>query len=340
MIKVMTAAGAAIAALPLLLILLVTASSAPPTTRPAEVTGSTGVPSALARAKIPADYLIWYVDAAGTCPGLPWTVLAGIGTVESGNGQSNLPGVHEGTNPFGAAGPMQIGVGGVAGNRWGGSPVHPASENFGGVATDGDGDGLDDVYDPADAIYAAAKFLCAAGARGGNRADLERAVLAYNHVGWYVAEVMAWASRYAARGGSKAVTTAIAFARAQLGKPYRWGATGPDAYDCSGLVYAAYAAAGISIARTTYQWQQDGPVVPLSGVQPGDLLFSAGSDGTPDDPGHVVMYLGGGRVIQAPQTGQDVQIDPFDLASVVVATRPADLASHPYPLRSPLKASR
>ena len=123
--------------------------------------------------------------------------------------------------------------------------------------------------------------------------------------------------------------TAIAFAMAQLGKPYQWGAAGPDAYDCSGLVYAAYAAAGIRIARTTYQWRQDGPVVPLSQLQPGDLLFSAGSDGTAASPGHVVMYLGSGRVIQAPQTGEDVQIDPLDLAGVVVATRPAELAGQP-----------
>ena len=128
---------------------------------------------------------------------------------------------------------------------------------------------------------------------------------------------------------STVAATAIAFAKAQLGKPYQWGAAGPDAYDCSGLVYAAYAAAGIHLARTTYQWQQDGPVVPLSQIQPGDLLFSAGSDGTSTNPGHVVMYLGGGRVIQAPQTGQAVQIDPADLASVVVATRPAGLAAKP-----------
>jgi cell wall-associated NlpC family hydrolase len=103
---------------------------------------------------------------------------------------------------------------------------------------------------------------------------------------------------------------------------------GPDAYDCSGLVYAAYAAAGIHIARSTFGWRQDGPPVPLSQIQPGDLLFSAGSDGTPADPGHVVMYLGGGQVVQAPQTGEDVQIDPLDLTGVVVATRPADLPHH------------
>ena len=133
------------------------------------------------------------------------------------------------------------------------------------------------------------------------------------------------------RAARQVAATAIAFAEAQLGKPYQWGAAGPDAYDCSGLVYAAYAAAGIRLGRTTYQWQQDGPVVPLSQIQPGDLLFSAGSDGTPANPGHVVMYLGDGQVIQAPQTGQDVQIDPADLASVVVATRPAGLAAKPSP---------
>ena len=129
------------------------------------------------------------------------------------------------------------------------------------------------------------------------------------------------------RPGS-AAATAIAFAVRQVGKPYQWGATGPDAYDCSGLVYAAYAAAGIHLARTTYQWRQDGPQIPLAQIAPGDLLFSAGSDGTPANPGHVVMYLGGGQIIQAPQTGEDVQIDPLDLAGVVVATRPADLPHH------------
>jgi cell wall-associated NlpC family hydrolase len=128
-------------------------------------------------------------------------------------------------------------------------------------------------------------------------------------------------------GLGHAAAAAISFAESQLGKPYCWGGQGPGCFDCSGLVFTAYAAAGIHIARTTYQWQQDGPQIPLSQIQPGDLLFSAGSDGTPSNPGHVVMYLGGGQVIQAPQTGEDVQIDPIDLATVVVATRPVGLAA-------------
>lgn len=143
---------------------------------------------------------------------------------------------------------------------------------------------------------------------------------------------MWWAAQYAAppTPPSAAVATAIAFARAQLGKPYCWGGEGPGCFDCSGLVFSAYAAGGIQLARTTFLWAQDGPQVPLSEIQSGDLLFSAGSDGTPANPGHVVMYLGGGQVIQAPQAGEDVQIDPLDLASVVVATRPADLTvTHP-----------
>ena len=185
-------------------------------------------------------------------------------------------------------------------------------------------------YDPADAIYTAAAMLCASGARGGSPSGIEqgRLRLQPRPVVRQRGHVLGRPVRHPGRQPRRRPPRSRS-RKAQLGKPYQWGAAGPDAYDCSGLVYAAYAAAGIHIARTTYQWQQDGPVVPLSQIQPGDLLFSAGSDGTPANPGHVVMYLGDGQVIQAPQTGQDVQTDPADLASVVVATRPAALAAKP-----------
>jgi cell wall-associated NlpC family hydrolase len=278
-IKAIAGVCAAAAAFPLLLILLVTAIPAP---APAK---------APAPAAIPPNYLIWYMDAAATCPGLPWSVLAGIGTVESGNGQSTLPGVHSGANFAGAEGPMQFEPATFA--EYGAGPDKPLSP-----------------YDPADAIYTAAAMLCASGARGGSASGIENAVFAYNHASWYVSEVMSWVAKYAAQGGSSivatATATAIAFAEHQIGKPCQFGAAGPEAYDCSGLVCAACAAAGIHIARTACQWQQDGPVIPLPEIQPGDLLFSAGSDGTPANPGHVVMYLSDGQVIQAPQTGQDV----------------------------------
>jgi len=108
------------------------------------------------------------------------------------------------------------------------------------------------------------------------------------------------------------VVTAIAYAIAQLGKPYIWGGTGPAGYDCSGLVMMAYRAAGISLPRTTFQQVDAGqPVYSLSQLQPGDLLFTPGPDGTPEDPGHVGMYLGQGLVIEAPQTGEDIMITPL-----------------------------
>ena len=96
---------------------------------------------------------------------------------------------------------------------------------------------------------------------------------------------------------------AVAFAYAQLGKPYVWGATGPDSYDCSGLVQAAWAAAGVSIPRITYDQWAALPHISSSSLEPGDLLFYAGES-------HVAMYVGNGYIIDAPQTGLDVEKIP------------------------------
>jgi cell wall-associated NlpC family hydrolase len=101
---------------------------------------------------------------------------------------------------------------------------------------------------------------------------------------------------------------AVAFARAQLGKPYEWGGEGPGSFDCSGLAYEAWRRAGVKIPRTTFtQW----PALRHIGrgdLQPGDLIFYAGSDGSQSNPGHVVMYVGGGWVIQAFETGTNVML--------------------------------
>ena len=303
---IVTAAAFITIAFPLALLFFAGAASS--SSVAAEIVGG---PSALAVSDIPPAYLAWYEAAAPTCAGLPWGVLAGIGKVESDHGRSTAPGVHSGANFAGAEGPMQF---------------LPAT--FAQFAVNADRGRPLTPYDPADAIYTAATMLCADGAAPGTTTGIRQAIFAYNHSQSYVSQVLAWAARYTIPVPPGAATAAIAFALAQVGKPYQWGATGPDAYDCSGLVFAAYASAGISIGRTTFQWRQDGPPVPLSQLQPGDLLFSAGSDGTNADPGHVVMFLGAGRVIQAPQTGEDVQIDPLDLTGVVVATRPADLSRH------------
>ncbi|WP_328873331.1 NlpC/P60 family protein [Streptomyces sp. NBC_00287] len=94
---------------------------------------------------------------------------------------------------------------------------------------------------------------------------------------------------------------ALAFARAQIGKPYVWGATGPDSYDCSGLTQGAWNAAGISLPRTTYDQVNAGTTVPVSSAQPGDLVFFY------DDVTHVGIYIGNGMMIHAPKPGTYVR---------------------------------
>ena len=109
------------------------------------------------------------------------------------------------------------------------------------------------------------------------------------------------ASLTSAGGGSS--SQAIGYARAQVGKPYCWGGTGPSCYDCSGLVMKAY---GSSIPRTSQAQWAALPHVPSP--QPGDLVFAPGSDGTQAAPGHVGLVIGGGRVIQAYATGTPIEV--------------------------------
>ena len=98
---------------------------------------------------------------------------------------------------------------------------------------------------------------------------------------------------------------AVAFAYAQLGKPYVFGATGPDSYDCSGLVQAAWAAAGVAIPRTTFEQWDDLPHIPVSQMVPGDLVIY-------DGEGHVAIYVGNGYIIDAPHTGANVERVPYN----------------------------
>lgn len=96
-------------------------------------------------------------------------------------------------------------------------------------------------------------------------------------------------SRTAGTAPNKAAAAAIAYAQAQLGKPYEWGGTGTAAFDCSGLAMEAYATAGVRIARTSQeQWATEPHV---SDPASGDLVFFAGADGTASAPGHVGLVL-------------------------------------------------
>jgi cell wall-associated NlpC family hydrolase len=101
---------------------------------------------------------------------------------------------------------------------------------------------------------------------------------------------------------SGSAARAVSFAYAQLGCPYVFGGTGPcgSGYDCSGLVQAAWAYAGVSIPRDTYEQWAALPHIPLSQLQPGDLIYFSGES-------HVAIYVGGGMIIDAPVPGQNVE---------------------------------
>jgi len=284
---------------------------------------STGIiggsaPSDDARKDIPANYLAMYQQAADACPGLPWSVVAAIGKVETNHGRLKAPGVTEGANFAGAAGPMQMGIG-----------VGAAGSAFWTYAIDGDGDGKASPYDPADAIPSATAYLCKALQDHGG--DLSQAVFTYNHAQWYVDKVLAIASSYAATASlpagapaADAVDAALQFAFNQLGKPYKWGATGAGGfYDCSGLTLRAYQAGGVQLPRTSVtQWNAGPHIVDKSAVQPGDLVFYATDLSNPATIHHVGLYIGAGNMINAPHTGAVIRIQPAFRSDYIGAVRP------------------
>ncbi|MEU7300667.1 NlpC/P60 family protein [Streptomyces sp. NPDC007206] len=110
---------------------------------------------------------------------------------------------------------------------------------------------------------------------------------------------------------------AIAYAYAKLGSPYVWGAAGPNAFDCSGLVQAAYRSAGISLPRTTYAQINAGRRVSRSELRPGDLVFYYSG------VSHVGIYVGDGQIIHAPNPSAPVRLAPVDLMPFAGATRVA-----------------
>jgi cell wall-associated NlpC family hydrolase len=110
---------------------------------------------------------------------------------------------------------------------------------------------------------------------------------------------------------SSAAVQAVAFAREQVrtARPYCWGGTGPSCFDCSGLVMRAYGWSS-NLRTTTQQWAGL-QHISSSQLEPGDLVFYAGSDGTASSPGHVVMYIGHGKVIQEFGAGYTAMVTPL-----------------------------
>jgi cell wall-associated NlpC family hydrolase len=111
--------------------------------------------------------------------------------------------------------------------------------------------------------------------------------------------------------------TALAWARKQLGKPYRFGATGPNAYDCSGLTLGAWKAAGVSLNRTSQAQFRNGRAVSRDQLQPGDLVFFYSGIS------HVALYVGNGMIIHAPRPGSSVKYAKLSTMPFAGARRPA-----------------
>ncbi|MDP9258665.1 MAG: C40 family peptidase [Actinomycetota bacterium] len=293
-------------------------------------------PSASAERGIPPLFLVAYQRAAATA-GLDWTILAAIGKLECDHGRSLLPGCNRvgSVNPAGASGPMQFLATTWRVNATPGtspSPGPPTTRDAQGYASDGDGDGLADIWNISDAALAAARLLRANGAP----LDYQHALYADNHSTAYVARVLRVAETYRA---DKSVVASDGspgtWALTYLGTPYVWGGnhTTPDSqlgagqpapalardgrlgfFDCSSLVSWAYAKTrGLWVGGTTgEQWQiaseapgaQRGYGSPPDGWQSGDLGFY-------DALGHVVLALNSRTFVEAPQTGFNVRIGLF-----------------------------
>lgn len=297
-------------------------------------------PSAAARAEIPADLLPVYMAASLTCPGLPWPVLAAIGWVESRHargaadptsgdvvppivgpaldGHNGTKAIRDPSQPDGwahALGPMQF-----LSTTW---------ARWGQLAPDRPPDSIPDVQNAWDSIYSAAAYLCAGKP---SIDDIHAAVLRYNHSEAYFDQVIAKAGEYGLGSDQQADGTTfngsadavVAAAMSQLGVPYEWGGETPGVgFDCSGLVQWSYAQIGVALPRTTSQQVLIGvAVTDIEDLRPGDLIFTRSRRGsTVVEYGHVAIYVGGGKEIVAPKTGDVVSIKPVVYGSIQAARR-------------------
>jgi cell wall-associated NlpC family hydrolase len=139
-----------------------------------------------------------------------------------------------------------------------------------------------------------------------------------------VVKLAATLSRNAGTSSNPVALAAMTFAKAQKGKPYAWGGTGPASYDCSGLVMTSYLAAGLTLPRVAADQYAAGTAVPLDQAQAGDLLFYASDLTKPSTIFHVVLYAGAGRVLDAPHSGAVVGFRTLWTSGLLpVAVRPA-----------------
>ena len=273
-------------------------------------------PSSVASSTIPAALLALFeqASAASSC-GVPWTLLAAVAHTESDFDPTVI-------SSAGAEGLFQF---------------EPATFAAYDRPTPADGAVPPSPFDPTDATYAAARYLCSLGIV----ANPTSALVAYNcgnpgpacqaASAGYAAQVLATAASYTASGSTASENTvaastgtgtsagvptvvqaaAVAYAESQIGTPYVWGGTSPKTgFDCSGLVVWAYGLAGVVVPRVANDQWHDEPRVAMGQLVPGDLIFF----GTGDYADHVGIYVGGSAMVDAPYTGADVRIDTIPMS--------------------------
>jgi cell wall-associated NlpC family hydrolase len=257
---------------------------------------STNNPSQLATSTIPAGLLSLFEQAATASPcGVPWTLLAAVADTESTFDTTAV-------SDAGAEGLFQF---------------EPATFAEYAKPVPTGGAVPPSPFDPVDAAYAAARYLCSLGIIE----NPTLALVAYNcgNTGpvcqaastAYAEQVLATAANYTAASvdAPNAVQAAVvAYAESQIGTPYVFGGGDPSTgFDCSGLVVWAYGLAGVVVPRVANdQWQSE-PHVALDQLVLGDLVFF----GVGDDAEHVGIYIGDSAMVDAPHTGADVRIDTF-----------------------------
>jgi cell wall-associated NlpC family hydrolase len=242
-----------------------------------EAIETSAAPAAVA--EIPPEHLA-VMQQVSNQTGIPWQILAAISKVESGFG-SNM-----GPSSAGALGYCQFMPG-----------------TWAGYGVDGDGDGIADPYNYRDCIPAMGSYLMANGAP----ADMQRALYAYNHLWSYVESVLAIAASYGYLDPASIPAQAVELARSKIGAPYVWGAEGPDAFDCSGLVLWVYGQLGLQVPRTAQQQFDWATPIDPAQLQPGDLTFFENTYTSSDRITHVGIYVGGGMMVMATTTGDYVR---------------------------------
>ena len=297
--------------------------------------GATGAApvTQLAATEISPELVAQYQAAAAACPGLSWAVIAGVGSVETnqadgradpGSGQISGgpllgyaptgPDTDHGMLDGDPTHDWAVGLMQITPSTWRSNATLGADRPVGATP---------DIDNAWDDIATGGHYLC--GLLALFDGDVERAVAAYTcgpgggpSCGvTYAAQVLSKAAEYT-DGAAVAGTliagdagTVVAVALAQVGKPYVWGAAGPNAFDCSGLAVYAYKAIGVALPHLTFDQVTMGVGVSPDSIQPGDLIFGPGGDPIEED-GHEGIAIGNGQMVEAPHTGADVDVETIN----------------------------